>query len=104
MNPKPTVATLDVLRGVLPVWQPKRTHEVRTWSASTTMSNGLRAFASSPYLPRAAEFLATTAPPFNIADESDDPLREVACLDADGPRAEDMLWELQHICLYLTGR
>lgn len=102
MNPKPTVVTLDVLRGVLPVWQPKRTHEVRSWSASTTMSNGLRAFASSPYLPRAAEFLATTAPPFNIADESDDPLREVACRDADGPRAEDMLWELQHICLYLT--
>lgn len=102
MNPKPTVAKLDVLRGVLPVWLPQRTQEARTWSASMTMPNGLRAFASSPYLPRAAEFLATTARPFSIADESDDPLPEVACHDADGLRAEDMLWELQHICLYLA--
>jgi len=102
VNPKPTVAMLDVLRGVLPVWLPKRTQEARTWSASTTMPNGLRASASSPYLPRAAEFLATTARPFSIADESDDPLREVACHDADGPRAVDMLCELQNICLYLA--
>ncbi len=102
MNPKPTVATLDVLRGVLPVWLPKRTQEARTWSTSTTMPSGLKAFASSPHLPRAAELLATTARPFSIADESDDPLREVACHDADRPRAVDMLWELQHICLYLA--
>ena len=102
MNPQPTVATLDVLRGVLPVWLPKRTQEARTWLTSTTMPNGLRAFASSPYLPRAAEFLATTARPFSIADESDDPFRTVVGHDADGPHAVDMLWELQHICLYLA--
>lgn len=102
MNAMPTVAKLDVPRVVVLAWLPKRTQQAGTWSGKSTEASGLKALASPHHLPQETEILATTARPFSIANEAEDQLRELACREFYGPSAEDLLWELQHICLCLA--